>query len=115
MLGVGTEAAALDATRAVTNCRRPKDIRFPRETRIAVCGLCGRFLSRFLSLDTPHLGLVGDTYTVLLSEKDTAGLHCLIDMHVPPGGGPPPHRHDFEETFILLNVNWRPFFEERNA
>lgn len=23
-------------------------------------------------------------------------------MHVPPGGGPPPHRHDFEETFIVL-------------
>ncbi len=50
----------------------------------------------------PHIGLVGDTYTVLLSGKDTAGRFCLIDMHVPPGGGPPPHRHDFEETFILL-------------
>jgi quercetin dioxygenase-like cupin family protein len=49
-----------------------------------------------------HIGLVGDTYTVLLSGKDTAGKFCLIDMHVPPGGGPPPHRHDFEETFILL-------------
>jgi uncharacterized cupin superfamily protein len=24
------------------------------------------------------------------------------DMHIPPGGGPGPHRHDFEETFILL-------------
>jgi uncharacterized cupin superfamily protein len=23
-------------------------------------------------------------------------------MHITPGGGPPPHRHDFEETFILL-------------
>jgi uncharacterized cupin superfamily protein len=23
-------------------------------------------------------------------------------MLVPPGGGPPPHRHDFEETFIVL-------------
>ena len=50
----------------------------------------------------PHIGLVGDTYTVLLSGKDTAGRFCLIDMHVPPDGGPPPHRHDFEETFILL-------------
>jgi quercetin dioxygenase-like cupin family protein len=26
----------------------------------------------------------------------------VIDMHIPPGGGPPPHRHDFEEAFILL-------------
>ncbi|WP_353069616.1 cupin domain-containing protein [Tunturibacter empetritectus] len=50
----------------------------------------------------PHIGLVGDTYTVLLSGKDTAGRFCLIDMHIPPGGGPPPHRHDFEETFILV-------------
>jgi uncharacterized cupin superfamily protein len=24
-------------------------------------------------------------------------------MHVPPGGGPPPHRHDFEESFIILD------------
>jgi quercetin dioxygenase-like cupin family protein len=49
-----------------------------------------------------HIGLVGDTYTMLLSGKDTAGRFCLIDMHVPPGGGPPPHRHDFEESFIVL-------------
>src|SRR5271154_5298177 len=49
-----------------------------------------------------HIGLVGDTYTILLTGKDTAGKFCLIDMHVPPGGGPPPHRHDFEETFIIL-------------
>lgn len=50
----------------------------------------------------PHLGIVGDTYTLLLTGKDTAGRFCLIDMHVPPGGGPPPHRHDFEETFSVL-------------
>ena len=50
----------------------------------------------------PHIGLVGDTYTVLLAGKDTAGRFCLIDMHIPPEGGPPPHRHDFEESFILL-------------
>ena len=50
-----------------------------------------------------HIGVVGDTYTILLSGMDTAGRFTLIDMHVPPGGGPPPHRHDFEETFILLD------------
>ncbi|MCU1219363.1 MAG: cupin protein [Candidatus Angelobacter sp.] len=50
----------------------------------------------------PHIGLVGDTYTILLSGKDTAGRFCLIDMYVPPNGGPPPHRHDFEETFTVL-------------
>src|SRR5450631_2269176 len=50
----------------------------------------------------PHFGVAGDTYTILLTGQDTAGRFCLIDMHVPPGGGPPPHRHDFEETFVLL-------------
>jgi quercetin dioxygenase-like cupin family protein len=50
----------------------------------------------------PHLGIVGDTYTILLGGKDTARKFCLIDMHIPPGGGPPPHRHDFEEAFTLL-------------
>jgi quercetin dioxygenase-like cupin family protein len=50
----------------------------------------------------PHIGLVGDTYTITVTGEDTAGCFCVIDMHVPPGGGPPPHRHDFEETFILL-------------
>jgi quercetin dioxygenase-like cupin family protein len=50
----------------------------------------------------PHIGLVGDTYTVTISGDDTSGRFCVVDMHVPPGGGPPPHRHDFEETFIVL-------------
>jgi quercetin dioxygenase-like cupin family protein len=51
----------------------------------------------------PHVGVVGDTYTILLTGKDTVGRFCLIDMYVPPGGGPPPHRHDFEEAFIVLD------------
>ena len=50
----------------------------------------------------PHVSLVGDTYTVLLGGEDTNNQFCLIDMFVPPGGGPPPHRHDFEETFVVL-------------
>lgn len=65
-------------------------------------------LSRALAIaqaDDPnlrHLGVVGDTYTTLVRGKDTAGRFCVIDMYVPPGGGPPPHRHDFEETFVIL-------------
>ncbi len=50
----------------------------------------------------PHIGLAGDTYTILLTGEDTAGRYCLIDMLVPPGGGPPPHRHDFEEMFSVI-------------
>jgi len=50
----------------------------------------------------PHISVMGDNYTILVSGNDTAGSHCLIDMYVPPGGGPPPHRHDFEEMFTIL-------------
>jgi quercetin dioxygenase-like cupin family protein len=51
----------------------------------------------------PHLGLVGDTYTILVGGGDSNGRYTLIDMHVPPGGGPPPHRHNFEEMFTVLD------------
>ena len=55
--------------------------------------------------DTPtvrHIAVVGDTYSILVSGAETAGRYCLIDMIVPDGGGPPPHRHDFEKMFTLL-------------
>ena len=52
-----------------------------------------------------HLAVVGDTYTILLSGDQTAGRYALIDMLVPAGGGPPPHRHDFEELFHVLEGN----------
>jgi quercetin dioxygenase-like cupin family protein len=50
----------------------------------------------------PHIALVGDTYTILVTGEQTAGRYTLIDMLIPPGGGPPPHRHDFEEMFRVL-------------
>ena len=49
-----------------------------------------------------HVSVVGNTYTILVSGEQTAGRYCLIDMIVPDGNGPPPHRHDFEEMFTLL-------------
>ena len=65
-------------------------------------------LSRSLTVSKPddanllHLSVVGDNYTVLVSGKQTEGRYCLIDMLVPDGSGPPPHRHSFEEMFTLL-------------
>lgn len=51
---------------------------------------------------TPHVSVAGGAYTILVSGAQTAGRYCLVDMLVPDGGGPPPHRHDFEEMFTLL-------------
>jgi quercetin dioxygenase-like cupin family protein len=63
----------------------------------------------------PHIGLVGDTYTITVTGDQTAGRFCLIDMHIPPGGGPPPHRHDFEETFILLEGEVEATFRSKKS
>ena len=63
----------------------------------------------------PHIGIVGDTYTITVSGDETDGRFCVIDMHVPPGGGPGPHRHDFEETFILLEGQVEATFRGRKT
>jgi quercetin dioxygenase-like cupin family protein len=49
-----------------------------------------------------HLAIAGGIYTIILTGADTAGRFSVVEMRVPPGGGPPPHRHDFEETFRVL-------------
>ena len=36
----------------------------------------------------PHIGLVGDTYTITVDGEDTKGRFCVVDMHVPPGAVP---------------------------
>jgi quercetin dioxygenase-like cupin family protein len=61
----------------------------------------------------PHVAVAGDTYTILVTGKDTAGCYCLIDMYVPPAGGPPPHRHDFEESFTVLEGEIETTFRGR--
>lgn len=56
--------------------------------------------------DDPRLRPIlqaGDVYTIMVPGSATDGHFCLIDMLVNDGGGPPPHRHDFEEMFSLLD------------
>ena len=48
----------------------------------------------------PHIGLVGDTYTILLSGEDTNGRYCLIDMHT--------HRLRGEGTASFSRKSHRP-------
>jgi quercetin dioxygenase-like cupin family protein len=52
---------------------------------------------------TQSVAVAGGAYTVLLTGAQTSGHYSLIDMLVPPGGGPPLHRHDFEEMFAVLD------------
>ena len=79
-------------------------------------------LARTMTLARPntdeglrHVSVVGDTYTILLDGKQTDGHTCLIDMHIPKGGGPPPHRHDFEETFVVMEGEIEATFRDEKA
>lgn len=50
-----------------------------------------------------HLSIMGDNYRIVLSGKETNGEFAMIDMLVPPGGGPGPHTHAaFHETFYVV-------------
>ncbi|NML63616.1 cupin domain-containing protein [Hymenobacter sp. RP-2-7] len=52
----------------------------------------------------PTLSVVGDTYTILAGSEQTAGAYAIIDMLVPPGGGPGPHAHaDIQESFYVID------------
>jgi len=50
----------------------------------------------------PHVSLAGDTYTITISRENTAGRFSVIDMHIPPNGGPVRTGTTFEEIFIVL-------------
>lgn len=49
------------------------------------------------------LGVAGGNYRIIVSGDETNGAYAVIEMTVPPGGGPPPHSHPkTQEMFYLL-------------
>ena len=45
----------------------------------------------------------GDVYRFLVSGAESGGAYFAMEAIVPPGGGPPPHIHRYEdETFCIL-------------
>jgi len=51
-----------------------------------------------------YLSVVGDAYRILVSGKQTNGAFAVIDMLIPPGGGPGPHAHGaFQESFYVVD------------
>jgi quercetin dioxygenase-like cupin family protein len=111
------EAQVLSGEAHSRSCRLILKFRFPfskRKNQMANTTAPGAALppddvSRKLTVADPddpamgHISVAGGTYTILVTGKDTGGRYCLIDMLIPPGGGPPPHRHDFEEMFTILD------------
>lgn len=49
------------------------------------------------------ISVVGDTYRILLSGQQTKGTYTIIDMLIPPQGGPGPHAHAaIQESFYVV-------------
>ena len=48
------------------------------------------------------LNVLGMPLRFLCDAEDTEGAWSLMEEEIPVGLGPPPHRHDFEESFTLL-------------
>jgi quercetin dioxygenase-like cupin family protein len=61
-----------------------------------------RQLTVTLPADRPNYAFAGDTYSIIMPGAATQNSFSVIDMHVPPGGGPLPHSHEFEEMFYVL-------------
>jgi quercetin dioxygenase-like cupin family protein len=56
------------------------------------------------SEDGPGIAMAGNSYRVVISGRQTDGKYALIDMLVPPGGGPVPHAHpDVQESFYVVD------------
>jgi quercetin dioxygenase-like cupin family protein len=52
--------------------------------------------------DGPCIGVVGDLYRFLAVGEETDGKYAFWEAVVPPGGGPPPHRHSREVEFFQV-------------
>lgn len=49
------------------------------------------------------LAVAGGNYRIIISGEQTNGNYAVIEMQVPPGGGPPPHAHpNIQEMFHVL-------------
>ena len=49
------------------------------------------------------LAVAGGNYRIIISGEQTGDNYAVIEMVVPPGGGPPPHSHpNIQEMFHVL-------------
>ena len=52
--------------------------------------------------ERPPLNVLGMPLTMLCEAKETNGNWSLFEEQVPLGMGPPPHRHDWDEAYYIL-------------
>ncbi len=62
-----------------------------------------------------NISVAGDTYRILISGEQTNKNYAVIDMLVPPNGGPGPHSHkDIQEMFYIVEGEIEFKTEEEN-
>lgn len=55
-------------------------------------------------LEGDSVSIGGDTYRIIIGGEQTGGAYSLVDMLIPPNGGPPPHSHPkFQEAFYVID------------
>ncbi|MGA9318446.1 MAG: cupin domain-containing protein [Nitrososphaeraceae archaeon] len=62
----------------------------------------------------PTMSVFGDTYRFVIGGEQTKGAYALIDMLIPPKGGPGPHSHaTFQEAFYILDGEIKVITKEK--
>ena len=62
----------------------------------------------------PNASVVGDTYCIVTGSEQTNGAYALIDMLIPPKGGPGPHSHvTFQEAFYIIDGEIKVITKEK--
>ena len=60
------------------------------------------------------VSVVGDTYRIVIGSEQTNGAYALIDMLIPPKGGPGPHsRANFQEAFYVIDGEIKVITKEK--
>ena len=53
--------------------------------------------------ERPPMNILGMPLTMLCEASETGGSWSLFEEEVPLGMGPPPHRHDWDEAYYILD------------
>jgi quercetin dioxygenase-like cupin family protein len=62
------------------------------------------FIIAVADLEGDSVSLVGNTYRIIIGGDQTNGAYSLVDMLIPPNGGPPPHSHaKLQEAFYIID------------
>jgi quercetin dioxygenase-like cupin family protein len=66
------------------------------------------------SKEGPIVSVMGDTYRIVIGSEQTNGVYTLIDMLIPPKGGPGPHSHAmFQEAFYIIDEEIKVITKEK--